>query len=413
MYAGYGHDPHDKLYVPGVRGCKRLSMLDCPIDERNLRELFERDGACTFGAEEELMIIDPQTLDLAPRAMEISRRAAGTVETKLELPASQLELVTEPHESVAELVDDLSRARRHLAQAVLGEVRLLACGVHPFAAARGELNVGERYERIQREYGPVARRQLVCGLHVHVAVRGADRALAVYNAIRSYLPELAALAANAAWYEGRDSGMASVRPLISGTLPRQGVPPAYATWREFADDLSWGVGSGRLSSPREWWWELRLHPQLGTLEVRAPDSQSRVEDAAAIIATVCVLVLWLLERHDAGELPSPAPSWRIAENRWSAARHGIDGEMVDLWTGAASRTRERLHSLLNAIAPLAPSIGAGAHLRHAHALAEHNGASRQRAIAKRDGAEALVDHLASVFVEPLLIAGGGHHCGRS
>jgi carboxylate-amine ligase len=207
------------------------------------------------------------------------------------------------------------------------------------------------------------------------------------------------MGANAAWHEGRDSGMASVRPLICGTLPRQGVPPAYASWRQLADDLSWGVDSGRLSTPLEWWWELRLHPQLGTLEVRVPDAQSCVEDAAAMIATVCSLVLWLAQRHDAGELPGPSPSWRIAENRWSAARRGVDGGMVDLQTGASSRTSERLHVLLDTIAPLAPAIGADAHLRHAHSLAERNGASRQRMIAERDGAKALVDHLANLFVE--------------
>jgi carboxylate-amine ligase len=376
--------------------------LDGSLEESSLKRLLQREGPCTFGVEEELMIVDAQTLDLAPRASEIMQRAGdlGLVEAKLELPASQLELVTEPRTSVAELARDMLTARRRLTEATRGEVRPIACGAHAFAAVEGILNTGGRYSRIEAEYVSVARHQLVCGLHVHVGLSGAERVLAVYNALRSHLPELGALAANAPWHGGRDSGMASVRPLISGALPRQGVPPAYESWGELAADLSWGARSGRLSNSREWWWELRLHPQLGTLEVRVPDAQGSVADAAAIVATVCALVLWLGEQHDAGQLPPPAPSWRIAENRWSAARHGVDGRLADLRTGVATSTRDRLHELLDAIAVKSTAAGADSHLDHAHALAERNGASRQRELAAREGPRALVEHLADVFAEP-------------
>jgi carboxylate-amine ligase len=378
--------------------------LDGSVEEPSLHRLLTREGPCTFGVEEELMIVDPQTLDLAPRAAEIKQRAGDLLDVKLELPASQLELATPPRTSVAEVVQDMMLARRRLAEATRGEVRAIACGAHPFAAAEGVLNSGGRYSEIQTEYASVARRQLVCGLHVHVGLGGAARVLGVYNALRSHLPELGALAANAPWHGGRDSGMASVRPLISGALPRQGVPPAYESWSELGADLRWGARSGRLSSPREWWWELRLHPQLGTLEVRVPDAQSRVVDAAAIVATVCALVLWLAEQHDAGQLPPPAPSWRIAENRWSAARHGVDGQLADLRTGVPASTRDRLHHLLDAISAKSAAAGADAYLPHAHVLAERNGASRHREIAASDGPKALVEHLANLFAEPLPVA---------
>ena len=144
----------------------------------------------------------------------------------------------------------------------------------------------------------MARRQLVCALQVHVAVGGADRSLAVYNALRPWLPAIAALAANAPYHDGRDTGMASIRPKISELLPRQGIPPAISSWDAFADALRWGVASGAMPVPGRWWWELRPHPAYGTLEVRVPDAQATVADAAAVTALVVCLVAWLAERHD-------------------------------------------------------------------------------------------------------------------
>jgi carboxylate-amine ligase len=221
----------------------------------------------------------------------------------------------------------------------------------------------------------------------------------VYNALRSYLPEIAALAANAPLRAGRDSGFASVRPLIAGMLPRQGIPPAYASLQQLVADLEWGGATGRLEGSRGWWWELRLHPELGTLEVRVPDAQSTIEDTSAIVATVCALVLRLAEQHDSRELPAPAPSWRIAENRWSAARHGVHGSMVDLQSGASASTAQRLRALLEQLEPLGPRIGAAAGLERAHVLAERNGADRQREAASARGARGAAELLEAAFLQ--------------
>jgi carboxylate-amine ligase len=317
----------------------------------------------------------------------------------LELPASQLETVSPARASLDDLTRDLCGARESLSEAIAGRAALASAGAHPFAPAEGQLNHGERYERNEQEYGSVIRRQLVCGLHVHVGLSGADRVLAVYNALRSHLPELAALGANAPFYGGRDSGMASVRPGISGTLPRQGVPPAYATLREYTDDLAWGSRAGRLMSVRDWWWELRIHAELGTLEIRVPDAQIRVADALALAATVCGLVLWLAARHDAGELSCPAQSWRIAENRWSAARHGVHGTMADLFSGDCTATADRIHSLLETIEPFAASYGGEKLIVHARKLAVANGADQQREIVAAHGSDALMEHLTAAFLD--------------
>ena len=350
----------------------------------DLRAAFDAPEPLTVGLEEELMLLDAETLDLLPRAAEVVERAADP-RVKLEMPAAQLELSLPPARSVPEAIAALAAGRRDLAATAEPVGRLAAAGVHPFAAAIGELDPGERYALTEDEYGDVARRQLVCALQVHVAVGGADRSLAVYNGLRPWLPLVAALAANAPFHDGRDTGMASIRPKIGEQLPRQGIPPAIASWDAFADALAWGAASGAVPDARRWWWELRPHPEYGTLELRVPDAQATVEDAAAVAALGHALVGWLAARHDAGELLETADTWRLEENRWSAARRGMDAELADLVTGERVPARERLAALLAELAPVAEHLGCGAELASAARLAERNGAVRQRAVAAEGG----------------------------
>jgi carboxylate-amine ligase len=354
------------------------------IEPDHLCHRFDRERPMTVGLEEELMVLDPATLDLAPRARELLAALGDDARAKSELPEAQLELLSTPSTTVAGAAAQLAGARRDLAAAAAGRLRLAGGGAHPFAAPEGPLNPAPRYAAMRDEFGPMARRQLVFGLHVHVAVGGCDRALAVYNALRSHLPELAALGANAPYHGGGDTGLASVRPTISATLPRQGVPPAFATWAELAGAMAWGRRAGALPEPRLWWWELRLHPLHGTVEVRVPDAQGTVWETAALGAVVHALVADLARRHDAGEALPVAPTWRIEENRWSALRHGLDGTLADLVTGEPASTRERLDALLERLRPAAHEVGCEAELATAQRLAECNGAQRQREAAAGD-----------------------------
>jgi carboxylate-amine ligase len=354
----------------------------------------------TVGIEEEVMLLHPTTLDLEPRAVEVLARVDGDPRFKHELVAAALEALGGPADTVAEAAAQLRAARHDLAAAADGIGVLAAAGVHPFAAHDGPLNVGAHYEAIAAEYGIAARTQLVFGLHIHVAVRGADRALAVYNALREHLPDLAALAANGPFYLGRDRGLASVRPKIAALLPRQGIPPAFPSWEHYAEALRWGIEAELLPGPGQWWWEARPHPTLGTIEVRAPDSQTTIADTAAVAAVVHALCARLAERFDAGELGPPAPTWRIAENRWSACRHGVDGWMVDVETGARTRTRARLASLIDELEPYAATLGCVGELDDARRLLQSNGASRLRAAAGRDGVHGAVEWLVARFLEP-------------
>lgn len=341
------------------------------------------------------MLLEPGTLDLSPCAGDALVALGGDPRFKPELPAAQIESVTAPRPTVGAAARDLRSARGDLAAALEGRARVAAAGAHPFAAALGELTEGLRYGELAEEYASIARRQLVFGLHVHVAVVGAQVAVAVHDALRSHLPELAALTANAPFHEGRDSGLASVRPRIAAMLPRQGVPPALGSWEAFEAALRWGASAGTLPDARRWWWELRLHPTFGTIEVRLADTQTTVGETAAYAALVHALVTWLAERARAGEPLTVAPTWRITENAFIAARDGLDAQLADLHTGEREPVRDRLERLFEELAPVAARCGCGAELEHARALAAGpGGAGRQRAAARRAGLGGLVAWLA-------------------
>jgi glutamate---cysteine ligase / carboxylate-amine ligase len=392
--------------VASVSACARTKPADGPARRRpagaSLEEVvaaFRPDRRPTVGVEEEVMLLEPETLDLVPRAGEVLDRARGDSRLKLEMPASQLENVTPPRATVALAVGDLAAGRRRLLDAAGDVVRFAAAGAHPFAAPEGDLNPGERNREMLERYGVVARRQLVCALQVHVAAGGPERSLAVYNSLRGYLPEIAALAAAAPFYEGRDSGLASVRPTIAQMLPRQGVPPALPSWEAFAAALRWGSAARTVPTPRRWWWELRPNVVFGTLEVRVADAQPTVGEAGAVAAFVHALVGWLVERHEEGERLAVPETWRVAENRWSACRDGVEGTLADLATGRRVPTRERLRSLLAEVAPVGARLGCSAELEDAARLVEENGAIRQRRVGEREGALGIARWLTERFAD--------------
>jgi carboxylate-amine ligase len=337
------------------------------VTSDELRAVFDAPDPLTVGLEEEVMLVDSGTFDLAPLASELLDGHGHGPGLKLEMPACQIEIVTAPARTVGEAIAELTYGRRRLAAIAAPRVRIVAAGVHPQAPPLGALNVGPRYEAILDEYQAVARAQLVCAFQVHVAVGSAEATLRVYNAMRAHLPELAALAANAPFYAGRDTGYASVRPLIGALLPRQGVPPAIASWEAFADMLRW------IGDPKTWWYELRPHILHGTLELRVCDAQTTVLEAAAISAYAQALIAWLAERD---EVPVAHETWRIEHNRFAAARYGLDATFTDVLTGERRPVRDILGERLDALAPVAERLGCGAEL--AGISLERNGAHRQR-----------------------------------
>jgi carboxylate-amine ligase len=359
------------------------------LDAAGVRAAFEDLPPFTVGLEEEILLVDPRTFEPAPVADRVLGRAQPAAAIKPELPASQVELVSTPRGSVAEAIDELRGARHALAAAADGIARPIAAALHPTAPEHTALAGTDRAADLSARYGPVAAQQLVAALQVHVAVGSADATLAVYNALRGHLPELAALAAAAPFHAGRDTGLASARPLVCGHLPRQGVPPAIDSWDDHAADLAWGAAGGAVAEPGWWWWELRPHVRYGTLEVRVPDVQPTLGHADAVATTAHALVRHLARRHaDGEELGRPA-TWRIAENRFDSLHRGVEGEQIDLDTGDRRPTRRCLHDLLDRIEP--DAVGC---LDGARALVESNAAIDLR----RAGLDGAARWLADTFL---------------
>jgi carboxylate-amine ligase len=345
------------------------------LEVDGLRALFEERSGPTIGLEEELMLLVPKTMALSTSAERVFELLDGEDHYAAELRPGQIEIQTPVcGNAVAAslcLADGILRLRDRLA----GSFVVAASGTHPFSPDRGG-----------------------SGLHVHVAVSGADRALAVYNAARSFLPEFTALAANSPFVEGEDTGLVSARGRSTQAPDRAGVPPALSSWEEYVRLVESGPQGGVSPDMSRRSWGLRPHPVFGTLELRSCDSQTRVEDAAAVAAIFQCLVVWLAERYDErGELAVHETS-RIAENVWRASRYGTRATMVDPETGAQEETRSRIQRLLQALEPTASRHGTTGALLTASTLLADNGADRQRYLAAEYGLDGLVRWLADETV---------------
>lgn len=384
-----------------------------PALERQLRSKFDCVASFTVGAEEELMLVDPATFELTPAIGAALGPLDGAGPITTEFRASQVELVSPVCIAAADVARELVSLRRLASRRLVGVARLLAAGAHPTATTPGPITSRPRYERIAADHPLAAREMLTCGLHVHVAVSGADRALAVHNALRSYLPEILALSANAPFQYGVDSGLATVRSHLNGLLPRFGAPPAFPSWSAYAEHVAWGRDGGAGPDPSFHWWDLRLHSGTGTIEVRVADAQTRVEDTAALIALVQSLVAYLANRYSEREPLAVHTSERVAENLWLAARDGLNGSLVDLTTATPIPTSERLYGLVELLLPTAKRLGCEQELLGvARIVLEGGGAAHQHEVARSLGVSGLVRELVnqtcSVITRPETIPDHGY-----
>jgi glutamate---cysteine ligase / carboxylate-amine ligase len=377
------------------------SLLGPQALEQRLRSLFDRVAPFTVGAEEELLLVDAHTLLPAPAAEYALALGAGDRRLAGELRSAQVEAMTPVCVSVADVARELASIRRLVATGLGPDVLVVGTGAHPLTTDPGPLSSAQRYRRLAAEHPWAARSAVTCGLHVHVAVSGADRALAVYNALRSYLPELLALGANAPYYGGDDSGLATVRAKLNQSWPRAGVPPAFASWRELAEFAVWARDGGAMPEAGHQWWDLRLSAAHGTIELRVADTQTRVDDAATLIALAQSLVADLAARHEAGEQLPVHRDERIVENMWLATRDGIGGHLIDPETGARTWTADRLQELASSLMPTATTLGCDRELLGIGRLVlDGGGAARQRGMVRRRGLESLLPKLAEETSSP-------------
>src|ERR671934_726786 len=252
---------------------------------------FGRSAPFTVGIEEEFQILSAESYELVQRYDEVAESAADE-RLRPELMKSTVEVATHIAQTVPEAVAGAADLRGTVRDAAAERDALIAAaGTHPFSRwEHQEITEAERYEKIREGLRWVAERVLIFGLHVHVGVASPHQAIAVANALRTWLPELLALSANSPFWHGRDTGLASARSKIFETFPRSGLPPAFSSFEEYELLVERGVRTGSFKDYTYIWWDLRPHPRLGTIEIRVCDAQTRLDTVAALTALVQALV---------------------------------------------------------------------------------------------------------------------------
>jgi glutamate---cysteine ligase / carboxylate-amine ligase len=350
-------------------------MLDMP----RAREAFDASTDFTVGIEEEFGILDPETRSLAQRFGELCSaaeeddvlrdRVAG------ELISSEIEIRSAKGDTFADAVASQREARARLFKlAADHEALLSATGTHPWSPWWEQKIIDtEHYRRLEDDLGYVARRNNTFSLHVHVGIRGANRAIAVCDRVRAVLPELLAISANSPFLDGFDSGLASARSQIfTKSFPRCGIPEPFGDFATYADHVELLVRTRSIVEHTQLWWSVRPHHTFGTVELRICDAQTSAEESTALagLATACIAQAAI--DHDEGTPGPPAPQRLVDENLWRAIRYGLDGRMIDL---------ERLEEFPSAALPdrlLAWTAPARGLLGIDAGLPARNGAQRQQ-----------------------------------
>jgi glutamate---cysteine ligase / carboxylate-amine ligase len=316
-----------------------------------------------------------------------------------ETHGSALELRTGVHDDVPGAIAELAALRSELR----GELeprglRAAAAGMHPTTVwQETRISGGERYQLLYASLRELARREPTFALHVHVAVPDPEDAVRALNRMRAHLPLLLALSANSPFWQGRDSGLASTRTPMFGAFPRVGLPRAFADYSDYVSSIDLLLRCGAFPEPTFLWWDVRLQPRWGTVEVRIMDAQTTIADGAALVALVQSLVHMALH-GDPAVAPSPDSSELLAENRFLAARDGMQARFLDPTTETQIPAQDVLSATLDACAPHADELGCREELESARALSDHPGAERQRAAARdAAGLAGLVGTLADAF----------------
>ena len=371
------------------------------------RDQFEAGTDFTVAVEEEFALLDPATLDLVNRFEDVQAAAVGTqLEPDLvgELIASEAEVRTGRCESFAEVPARMAERRAQLLALVepLG-MTLGATGTHPWADWKDQRIIDTpHYRRNDELLRYVVWRNNTFGFHVHVGIRGADRAIAVCNGLRTFLPELLALSASSPFVENVVSGLHSARTQIfTRFFPRCGVPDAYDGWDGFERYVRFLYDTGSVTEHTQLWWSVRPHLNFPTVEIRICDAQPELAESQALAALATSLAVRLARAYDDGEPVELHPHRLIEENTWRAIRYGLSGELIDLDRGDVVPARARIERLIEWVQPVAEEIGAASYL----AVPEKNAAERQIARAE-EGAT-----LAEIYAEQVAATVAEHAVG--
>jgi carboxylate-amine ligase len=339
----------------------------------------------TLGVEEEYMLLDPDSFDLVQHVDTVLTVAKdGEFDERVgpELMQSVLEISTPVCKTAADVDHELRRLRTHVSQAARTQgLRVGSAGTHPFSLfERQRITARDRYRNLVDQLQYVARRELIFGCHMHVAVDGPDKAIGVMSALLVHLSELLALSASSPFWRGEPTGLSSSRQMVFAAFPRSGPPPRFSGYEDYAEVVGQLEKTGCIADYTHIWWDIRPHPRFGTIEVRVMDAITRVEETVAIAAFVQALVKYYSELYDAGkELPS-YHRILVTENKWLGARYGLEAPVMDLATGRRNRVpiAQLIRRALREVEPHARELGSERELEGVRdILSRGNGADRQ------------------------------------
>jgi len=362
--------------ITGLAGAPAESVLE---------HAFGTGDPYTLGVEEEYQLLDSTTFDLVQHIDTILAAVSGhelEEQINAELMQSVLEIATPVCRTAGDVMAALTTLRAYVTEVAQDKgLRVGSAGTHPFSLfERQRITAKDRYRALIDQLQYVARRELIFGMHVHVAVDDPEKAIQVVNGLLPQLSPLLALSASSPFWRGEATGLSSSRQMVFSAFPRSGPPPRFRDYADYAEVVGRLERSGCIADYTHIWWDIRLHPRLGTVEVRICDAVSRIEDAVAIAAYCQALVKQLSERYDAGE---EIPSYHrilTSENKWLAARYGLHAPVMDLATGRRNRVpvSRLIRRTVSELAPHARELGSERELEGVLELVSRgNGADRQ------------------------------------
>lgn len=370
----------------------------------------------TIGVEWELQLVDTTTRMLRQDAREVLAALPGLTEEgehpkiRHELMQSTIEVVTGICSTVSEIKDDLSATISQLERITGRRGTMLACaGTHPVSDWRdAKMAPIQRYAELVEQMQWLARRIQTFGVHVHVGIRDGSKAIPIVNALAAYLPHFLALTASSPYWNGQDTGLASSRAIVFGGLPTSGPPQPLTDWTEFEEYMDTLLRAGTIRSIKEVWWDIRPHPDFGTVEIRMFDGVPTLREIGMTAALSQSLVQLMDTQLDRGyTLPTP-PAWVVRDNKWRATRYGLDAIVITDDSGSTAPLRDELYELMRELQPVADRLGCGPELGVVSEVLD-SGASyeRQRAIvASGGGLGDVVDALVTEFAEDRFVVPG-------
>lgn len=367
----------------------------------------------TIGVEEEFQIVDPATCELRSHVMQLVNEVSPSIQdqVKHEMHQSIVETGTKICENVDELRSEMHRTRGELiAAAERAGLQVAAAGTHPFSSWIDQvISPGERYENIVEELQQLARSLLIFGMHIHVAMPDKQTCIDMMNMVRYFLPHLLALSTSSPFWMGRNTGLKSYRTTVFRRFPRTGVPEMFQSWSEYENFTNLLVKLHCIDNPKKIWWDVRPHPVFGTLEFRMCDCTTRVEEACAIAALTQAIVVKLHRLYTHNQ------SWRIyeraliEENKWRAARYGLEGKMIDFGKQEEVPMRQLIPELLELVDEVVDDLGSRDAINYVNTIMrEGTSAERQLRVYQQTGdLRAVVQHVVAETRAGTVVARAG------